>query len=136
MFCPKHWSVENLWRTHREHLISLIEDEHLHGISLEEAALDHVVDTAGSADNDLRAILKGLHVLADAGTANASMALNVHEVADGNHDLLNLLGQLTGGGENESLALLQVGVDLLQDRNREGGGLAGTGLSLGNDIVA
>jgi hypothetical protein len=94
------------------------------------------VDTAGSADNDLRAILKGLHVLADAGTANASMALNVHEVADGNHDLLNLLGQLTGGGENESLALLQVGVDLLQDRNREGGGLAGTGLSLGNDIMA
>lgn len=40
------------------------------------------------------------------------MALNVHEVADSDNDLLNLLGQLTSWGENEGLALLEVGVDL------------------------
>ena len=93
------------------------------------------MDTAGGTDDDLGAVLEGLHVLTDTGATNAGMALNVHEVADGDDDLLDLLGQLAGGGEDESLALLDVGVDLLQDRDGEGGGLSGTGLSLGNDIV-
>jgi hypothetical protein len=64
------------------------------------------------------------------------VALDVHKVTDGDDNLLDLLGQLTGGGEDEGLALLQVGVDLLQDRDGEGGGLASTGLGLSNDIVA
>lgn len=93
------------------------------------------MDTAGGTDDDLGAVLEGLHVLTDTGATNAGMALNVHEVADGDDDLLDLLGQLAGGGEDEGLALLDVGVDLLQDRDGEGGGLSGTGLSLGNDIV-
>lgn len=123
-------------QTYRQHLVGLVENEHLHAIGLEEAALDHVVDTARSADNDLGTILQGLHVVTDAGAANAGVALDVHEVANGDHDLLNLLGQLTGGREDKGLALLQVGVDLLQDRDGEGSGLAGTRLGLGNDIVA
>jgi hypothetical protein len=64
------------------------------------------------------------------------MALNVHEVANGDDNLLNLLSQLTGWGEDECLASLEGWVDLLEDRDREGGGLAGSGLSLGDDIVA
>jgi hypothetical protein len=63
------------------------------------------------------------------------VALDVHEVADGDNDLLNLLSQLTGGGQDEGLALLDIGVDLLENRDREGGGLASTGLGLGDDIV-
>ena len=64
------------------------------------------------------------------------MALNVHEVANGDDDLLDLLGQLTGGSKDKSLALLQVGVDLLQNGDGESSGLASTGLGLSNDIVA
>lgn len=94
------------------------------------------MDTTGGTDNDLRAILQGLHVVTNAGATNAGVALDVHKVADGNNDLLDLLGQLTSGSEDQSLAGLQVGVDLLQDRNGEGGGLAGTRLGLSNDIVA
>lgn len=94
------------------------------------------MDTARGTNDDLGAVLKSLHVITNAGAANAGVALNVHEVADGNNDLLNLLGQLTSGGENQGLALLQVGVDLLEDRDREGGSLAGTRLGLCNDIVA
>lgn len=122
--------------TYRKHLVGLIEDEHLHAVGLQEAALDHVLDTAGGADDNLGTILEGLHVIADAGTTNAGVALDVHEVTDGDDDLLDLLSQLTGRGEDEGLAGLQVGVDLLQDRDGEGGGLAGTRLGLGNDIVA
>jgi hypothetical protein len=64
------------------------------------------------------------------------VALEGHEVTNGNNDLLDLLGQLTGGGKDQSLASLQVGVDLLQGGDGEGSGLSGTGLGLSNDIVA
>ncbi len=119
-----------------KHFIGLIENKHLHGVGLQESALDHILDTTGSTDNDLRALLKRLHIITDAGTTNAGMALNVHEVSDSDHDLLDLLGQLTGRGENQSLALLDVGVKLLEDGDRESGGLSGTGLSLRNNIMA
>ena len=122
--------------TYRKHLIGLVKNEHLHGIGLQETALDHVMDTTRGTDDDLGAILKSLHVLTDASTTDTGVALDVHEVANGDHDLLNLLGQLTGGGKNESLALLHVGIDLLKDRDGESGRLSGTGLGLGNDIVA
>lgn len=122
--------------THRKHLVGLVEDEHLHAVGLEEATLDHVVDTAGSTDDDLGAVLEGLHVITDAGAANAGVALNVHEVTDGDDDLLDLLSQLTGGSEDQGLALLQAGVDLLEDRDGEGGGLAGTRLGLSDNVVA
>lgn len=93
------------------------------------------MDTARGTNNDLGAVLKSLHVVTDAGATNAGVALDVHEVADGDNDLLNLLGKLTSGGKNERLALLDVGVDLLEDRDGEGGGLASTRLGLSNDIV-
>lgn len=127
--------VDLLSETARKHLIGLIENEHLHGIGLQETTLDHVVDTTGSTDNDLRAVLESLHVVANAGTTNAGVALDAHEVTDSDDDLLDLLGQLTGRGENEGLALLEVGVDLLEDGDGESGGLSGTGLSLSNNIV-
>ena len=125
-----------LIRTYRKHLVGLVEHEHLHAIGLEESSLDHVLDTARSSNDDLRSFLKGLHVIANTGSTNAGVALNVHEVANGDNDLLDLLSQLTGRSENQSLALLHVGVDLLEDRDGEGGGFAGTGLGLGDNIMA
>ena len=94
------------------------------------------MDTAGGTDNDLGAVLEGLHVVTDAGATNAGVALDLHEVADGNNDLLDLLSKLTGGSEDEGLASLDVGVKLLENGDGEGSGLASTGLGLGNDIVA
>jgi len=128
--------VDLLGETTGKHLVGLVKDEHLHAVGLEEATLDHVVDTARGADNNLRAVLESLHVVADAGTTNAGMALNAHEVTDGNDDLLDLLSQLTSRGQDESLALLQVGVDLLKNGDGESSGLASTRLGLRNNIVA
>ena len=128
--------VDLLGETTGQHLVGLVEDEHLHVVGLKDTALDHVLDTAGSTDNDLRAVLKGLHVVTDGGTTNAGVALDVHEVTDGDDDLLDLLGQLAGGGENESLAGLDGGVDLLEGGDREGSGFTRTRLSLCDDIVA
>lgn len=107
--------VDLLGETARQHLIGLVENEHLHGVGLEDAALDHVVDTAGGTDNDLGTVLESLHVVTDAGTTDTGVALNVHEVTDGDNDLLDLLGELTGGSEDKSLASLDVGVELLEN---------------------
>ena len=105
-------------------------------VGLEDTALDHVVDTTGGTDNDLGAVLESLHVLTDVGTTNTGMALDTHKVTNGDDDLLDLLGQLAGRGEDKGLASLEVRVDLLESRDREGGSLSGTGLGLGNNVGA
>jgi len=128
--------VDLLGETARQHLVGLVEDKHLHVVGLQDTTLDHVVDTSGSADNDLGAVLEGLHIVTDAGATDAGVAGDVHEVTDGDDDLLDLLGKLTGGGEDERLAGLDVGVDLLEGGDGEGSRLSGTGLRLRNDIVA
>lgn len=94
------------------------------------------MDTTGGTDNDLGAGAEGVHVVTDVGTTNAGVALNVHEVTDGDNDLLDLLSQLTGGSDNQSLAGLELLVDLLESGDGESGSLSGTRLGLGNDIVA
>jgi hypothetical protein len=121
--------------TYRKHLIGLIEDEHLQVVGAKDTALDHVVDTARGTDNDLGTLLESLHVVTNVGTTNAGVALNVHEVTDGDNDLLDLLSQLTGGSKDEGLASLDVGVELLQSGDGESGSLSSTGLGLGDDIA-
>jgi hypothetical protein len=63
------------------------------------------------------------------------VAVDVHEVTDGDDDLLDLLSQLTGGSDDQSLAGLEVGVDLLEGGDGESGSLSSTGLGLSDDIV-
>lgn len=94
------------------------------------------MNTAGGTDNDLRTILEGLHVVTNAGATNAGVALNVHEIANSDNDLLDLLSKLTGGSKDQSLTLLDSRVDLLENGDGESGSLSGTRLSLSNDIVA
>lgn len=128
--------VDLLGETTGQHLVSLVQNEHLDVVGLEHATLDHVLDATRGSNNDLRAVLQSFHVLTNIGAANAGVALNVHEVANGNNDFLNLLGKLTSGSQDQSLASLEVLVNLLEGGDREGSGLAGTGLSLSNDIGA
>lgn len=73
------------------------------------------MDTTRGADNDLGTILEGFHVITDTGSTNTRVALNTHEIADRNDNLLNLLCKLTGGSEDQSLALLDVWIDLLKN---------------------
>lgn len=101
-------------------------------VGFQDAALDHVVNTGSSTDDDLGAILQR----ADTGTTNRSVALNTHEVTNGDKGLLNLPSKLTAGNKIKSLASLEVGVDSLkngQDRSRR---RTSTRLRLKNNIVA
>lgn len=93
------------------------------------------MDTARGADDDLGPVLDGLDIITDRGATNAGMSINVHEVADGNDNLLNLLRKLAGGRKDEGLALLDLGVNILENRDGESGSLASARLGLGNNIA-
>lgn len=93
------------------------------------------MNTTGCTDNNLGTFLEGLHILTNTRSTNASMALNAHEITDGDNNLLNLLSQLTGRGKDQCLALLDGRVNLLEDGNGEGGSLASSGLGLRDYVV-
>ena len=100
---------------YRKHLISLIENEHFNGISLEYTALDHILHTSGSTDDHLRPVLKRLHIIANACTSDTSMTFNIHEVTNGHDDFLDLLRKLASRREDQRLASFDVSVELLQN---------------------
>lgn len=61
------------------------------------------------------------HVLTDVDTTDAGVAVNGHVVSEGDDDLLDLLGKLAGGGEDDSLGGLDRGVDLEEGGRRVSG---------------
>lgn len=84
-------------------------------VSLQGAAVDHVVDSAWGTDNDVDALLELRDGVADGSTTDSGEALDVHVITEGDQDLVDLLGELTGRSEDEGLDLLEVDVDLLED---------------------
>ena len=98
---------------------------HLDVIGPEAAPAEHVVDAAGCADNDVNACAQDARILADAGSADAGVALDLQVVAEGAHDLLDLLRKLAGGRQHKSLAVGEGVVDVVKDAwggvNGEGG---------------
>ena len=88
-----------------EHLISLIEYEDLQVVGLEEAFLHHVVNTPRGTNNNMDALLKDLDFIADDGTSDAGVDLDANELTDLLDDEGDLLGELSGGGNNKSLGV-------------------------------
>ena len=60
----------------------------------------------------MNASLEGTNVITYSGTTDTGMYLQVHVIAQGNNNLLNLLGQLTCGCEDERLTFTQLWVKL------------------------
>jgi hypothetical protein len=91
-------------------------------IKSESSSLDHVVDTTRGAHHDMDTVLKGADVITDSGTTNAGMDADIHEVTEGHNHFHDLLGKLTGGCENQSLAIANGDIQSLKNANGEGGG--------------
>ena len=113
-----------------EHLVSLIQDEKLKVVCLEEASPHHVVHAAGGSDDDVLTLLEDADVLLYDGAANASVHLDAEVLADGVHDEGDLHGQLAGGRDDQGLGLVTGWVDALEGTDGEGTSLAGSGLRL------
>ena len=127
--------VDLVLETTAQHFIGLVKTEKLDVVGPECPTVDHIVHPSWSTDNNVNALLELSHVLADVRTADASVAFDVHVVAERNDDFLDLLRQLTGGRKDEGLGTLDGLVDFLEDGDGESSGLPGTGLGLGDDIV-
>lgn len=116
-----------------QHVVGLVnnEDSQLSWIKL--AAADGVHDSARRADND--------------GASNTGRSVDSarngglddeigKELAHGLDNVLNLTGQLSGGGQKECLRLMWFTViDPRQNGNNERGGLSSTRLGLGNHVA-
>mmetsp|Transcript_754 Transcript_754/g.1342 ORF Transcript_754/g.1342 Transcript_754/m.1342 type:complete len:377 (-) Transcript_754:77-1207(-) len=113
-----------------KHLISLVEDEALDVVGAQCPTAEHVVHATGGSDHDVHAALESALILTHAGSTDARVALHLKVVAQGAHNLLDLLRQLTGGGEHERLSLHHGVIERVQDAAAEGRGLTGTGLRL------
>lgn len=128
--------VNLLLETGGQHLIGLIQDEHLDLVGLEVSSVDHVENSTWSTDNNLDTRLEGLDVILHGGTTNGSVNSDVQVQTDGVDDVKNLLGQLSGWSQDQSLGGLLGVVNVLQSRDGEGGGLSGTRLGLSQHILS
>jgi hypothetical protein len=81
----------------REHLVGLVQHEHLDVRDAESAAVDLIVNTAGGADDNVDAFLQLADVVSHVGASDAGVALRLHEVAEPVDDFLDLIGMLATG---------------------------------------
>ena len=126
---------------HVEHPIGFVEDEHLDLVELDRALLHVVEQTPGGSDDDLHAAAQGRELgpnadaTVDQGRANGQVA------AVGPNALVDLRGELTRRHEDQradgrSTALVpRFRHQPLQERQGEAGGLAGTGLRAGENVL-
>jgi hypothetical protein len=73
---------------------------------------------------------------ADRGTAEDGDDLDVEVLGVGAQRLRHLDAELPGRGEDDRLHLVVLGIQVLQQRQPKGGGLAGPGLRLADHVVA
>lgn len=118
-----------------EHFIGLVQDEELQMLSLKESLLEHVVDSAWSSDNDLNTLLELLSLVHDVGSSGTDMHIDLQVLSQADHDGLDLLGELSGGSEDQSLGSGGFGVDQLEDGDGEGSSLSGSGLGLSDGVL-
>ncbi|MPM63166.1 hypothetical protein SDC9_110046 [bioreactor metagenome] len=118
-----------------EHFVRLVENDETNVVELERVLIDQILHAAGCADDDLRA---------------AAQRLNLHigglTTIDGDRAHFLMLGEFlkhcrglqrefARRAKNQRLRFSVVGVDLLDDRNRERRGFARTGLGDADEIA-
>ena len=83
----------------------------------------------------MHTLLQLQDVLTHVGSADASVGLDTAVLAKLVDNRLDLLGELAGGGHDDSLALFGGRVDQLQDADGERCSLSGSRLSLGDRVA-
>ena len=73
--------VDGVLESSREHLIGLVETEHLDRLGLEGTSVDHVENSTGGTDDDVGSFGELGHVLSDKGTTDTSVTVDVEVVS-------------------------------------------------------
>eukprot|EP00500_Bicosoecida_sp_ms1_P012720 CAMPEP_0203816648 /NCGR_PEP_ID=MMETSP0115-20131106/17212_1 /ASSEMBLY_ACC=CAM_ASM_000227 /TAXON_ID=33651 /ORGANISM="Bicosoecid sp, Strain ms1" /LENGTH=426 /DNA_ID=CAMNT_0050725555 /DNA_START=37 /DNA_END=1313 /DNA_ORIENTATION=+ len=119
-----------------QHLVRLVNHQHLQPRRAQVAPPDHVEDAAGRAAYDVHTAIERANVFAQALASDAGVALDRHEPADVRHHLLRLHRQLARRRDHERLAVARGEVDGLQHTDAEHTRFASTALRLRNDVAA
>ena len=134
--------LEILGEAHVEHLVGLVEDDHLHRVEREAAARQVVDGASGCRDHDVHAPPERAQLLADrlAAVDREDVGVQAATVAvDGLGDLHRQLAcRDEDEGQRPALAgspQAARGGESLQDRERERGRLAGPGRRLGEHVA-
>ena len=121
---------------HVEHSVGLVEHNGLHPVEPHGAALHVVGQAARGRHNDLRLFLQRVDLLANGRAAveahHADAAHKNGQVAQLRRDLH---GKLARRRHDDRLHLLAFGVNVLDDGNAEGKGLARSGGGLGDHVL-
>ena len=122
---------------HPEHLVRFVQHQGLQVVQAQGLAAQVIHDPARRADHHVNAALQLLQLEFDRLAAVDRHDVKTLEVAGvGLERLGHLDRQFPGRGQHQDLGTFQRQVDAAQQRQREGGGLAGAGLGLAQEIVA
>mmetsp|Transcript_51302 Transcript_51302/g.116916 ORF Transcript_51302/g.116916 Transcript_51302/m.116916 type:complete len:377 (+) Transcript_51302:70-1200(+) len=117
-----------------QHLIGLIQHKGQHRVQDQVPLGDHIVHAPGGPHYQVLAVPELVDVLADGGASNAGVAPELQVITQSQAHFLDLLSQLTSGGQDQPLALVSRIVNPLQGPHREKRRLASPGLGLADDV--
>ena len=122
---------------HVGHAVGFVDDDDLHLVEHDLAALDEVAEPAGAGDEHVDAPAERLDLEAVAGAAEHGGDAQLADPAEPFELSGDLGGELTGGNEDERMRPAGGGaVDAGDDRDAEGEGLARAGRGPAGDVAA
>ncbi len=119
-----------------EHLVGLVEHEVAAREQRERVAREQVEHAPDGPDHDLRALLELRLLGPDRRAAEHGDGIDPAVLAVGPQRLRHLDAQLARRREHERLGVGVVGIDEVDHRQAEGGGLAGARLGLADHVAA
>ena len=124
-----------------EHAVGLVEDEDFHLVERDAALVLEVHQAARRGDEDIHAAREGADLRGDVHAAEDGQVREVQVPAVVGEALADLRGEFARGREDERAGALRrrragMGGEPLQDRQREGGRLAGAGLGDADQVAA
>ena len=128
--------VDVLGEAHLEHLVGLVEHQHAHPVEDQRAALEVVDDAPGRADDDLGAAgERPLLGQVGGATVDGDDGHAVQVPGERGQRLGHLQGELPGRRQDDGLHGRDRGVDVREQRQAEGGRLAGAGLRDADEVA-
>ena len=124
-------------KTHVEHAVGFVQDQRLQGVEIEAPPAQMVEQAAGRADHHMGAMFQRAELGGEGDAAAEGQDLDVvGKAGQASQFLADLVGQFAGRAEHQRLHARGARLQVRQQADAEGGGLAAAGLGLGDHVLA